>query len=129
MKRLNFICTAFAVAAVVACDPAETKPLDFPVVGEIALSGESTNAASKSWYPGEQIGVFVTSDGIAQVNLLYTPSEVCEDKSTEANGAKFWMFGDPVGNVALNASSEKAGFKQGVITYMLTRHTMQLQQM
>ena len=119
MKRLNyFVCAAFAVAAVVACDPAEDQPKDFPVQGEILLSGESTNAATASWYPGEQLGVFVTSDGIAQVNLLYTPSEVCEDKSVllDENDptSKFWMFGDPVGNVALNASSEKAGFKQGV---------------
>lgn len=119
MKRLNyFVCAAFAVAAVVACDPAETKPQDFPVQGEILLSGESTNAATASWYPGEQLGVFVTSDGIAQVNLLYTPSETCADNSAllDPNDptSKYWMFGDPVGNVALNASSEKAGFKQGV---------------
>ena len=114
MKRLNyFVCAALAVAAAVGCNEKE-GPQDFPVVGEITLCGESTNAATNSWYPGEKVGVFVTSDGVPQVNLLYTPSEVCEDKSTEANGAKYWMFGDPVGNVALNASSEKAGFKQGV---------------
>ena len=118
MKRLNyFVCAALAVAAVVACDPAEDQPKDFPVVGEIALSGESTNAATGSWYPGEQLGVFVTSEGVAQVNLLYTPSETCADNSVLLDEtdptSKYWMFGDPVGNVALNASSEKAGFKQG----------------
>jgi len=119
MKRLNyFICAAFAVAATVACDPAEDQPKDFPVVGEIALSGESTNAATNSWYPGEKLGVFVTSDGLTQSNLLYTPSETCADNSVllDENDptSKYWMFGDPVGNVALTASAEKAGFKQGV---------------
>ena len=117
MKRLNFvICAALAIAGVVACE--EKGPVDFPVVGEIALTGESTNAAAKSWYPGEKLGVFVTSDGVAQVNLLYTPSETCADNSVllDENDptSKYWMFGDPVGNVALNASAEKAGFKQGV---------------
>ena len=117
MKRLNlFVCAALSVAAV-ACDQNEPV-VDFPIVGDFSLTGESTNAATNSWYPGEQLGVFVTSDGVTQANLLYTPSETCSDNSVLLDetdpSSKYWMFGDPIGNVALNASAEKAGFKQGV---------------
>lgn len=112
MKRLNLIiCAALAIAAAASC---EKSPQDFPIVGNFTLTGESTNASTSSWYPDEKIGVFVTSDGIAQSNLLYTPSESCEDKSVDLDGSKYWMFGDPVGNVTLNAKGEAAGFKQGV---------------
>lgn len=47
MKRLNFmLCAALAIAGVVACE--EKGPVDFPVVGEIALTGESSNFATSS---------------------------------------------------------------------------------
>lgn len=117
MKRLSlFLCAALAIAGVVSCE--EDGPVDFPIVGDFTLTGESTNAATSSWYPGEQIGVFVTSDGVTQTNLLYAPSETCEDKSVllDENDptSKYWMFGDPVGNVALTPKDKAAGFKQGV---------------
>ncbi len=87
MKRLNyFVCAAFAIAAAVACDPAEEGPKDFPIVGEFSLYGELA--------PATQVGVYVTSDGIEQSNLLYT--------AAEGEGA-----------VELQAGDVKAGFKQG----------------
>ena len=87
MKRLNyFVCAAFAIAAAVACDPVEEGPKDFPIVGEFSLYGELA--------PATQVGVYVTSDGIEQSNLLYT--------AAEGEGA-----------VELQAGDVKAGFKQG----------------
>ena len=112
MKRLNlFLCAALAIAGVVSCE--EDGPVDFPIVGDFALTGESTNFATSSWYPAEQLGVFVTSDGIEQANLLYAPSETCEDLSMDVEGSKFYMYGDAVGNVTLTAKGVAAGFKKG----------------
>lgn len=109
------LCAALAIAGVVACE--EKGPVDFPVVGEIALTGESSNFATSSWYPEEQLGVFVTSEGVTQANLLYAPSETCADNSLLLDpndpSSKYWMFGDAVGNVALTAKGEAAGFKKG----------------
>lgn len=93
MKRLNyFIGAALAIAAAVSCDK-EPDVVDFPIVGDFVLYGES---AEGTWAENTSVGVFVTSDGVAQSNLEYTPA------STEATGS-----------VQLNAKSEKAGFKQG----------------
>lgn len=111
MKRIFFF--AALVFAAASC---EKTPQDFPIVGNFTLTGESTNASTSSWYPGEQIGVFVTSDGVAQTNLLYVPSETCADESMDLDGSKYWMFGDAIGNVTLTAKGEAAGFKQGVHT-------------
>lgn len=114
MKRLNLIVVAaLAIAGAASC---EKQPTDFPIVGNLTLTGESANCNTKSWYPGEQLGVFVTSDGLTQTNLIYAPSETCTDESVDLDGSKYWMYGDPVGNVALNAKTEAAGFKQGVHT-------------
>lgn len=93
MKRLNyFIGAALAIAAAVSCNK-EPEVVDFPIVGDFTLYGES---AEGTWAKNTSVGVFVTSDGVAQTNLEYTPA------STEATGS-----------VQLNAKSEKAGFKQG----------------
>lgn len=93
MKRLNyFIGAALAIAAAVSCNK-EPEVVDFPIVGDFTLYGES---AEGTWAANTSVGVFVTSDGVAQTNLEYTPA------STEATGS-----------VQLNAKSEKAGFKQG----------------
>ena len=87
MNKLNFFFgAALAIATVVACDPAEEGPKDFPIKGEFSLYAEGVTAADA--------GVFVTSEGVMQANLAYTVAE--------GEGA-----------VALTAVGEKAGFKQG----------------
>jgi hypothetical protein len=84
MKKNYFFSAVLAIAAAVACT--EKGPVDFPIQGDFTLYGE--NVAE------QQVGVFVTSDGLPQTNLLYTAA-----KGTDA--------------VALTAKAEKAGFKQG----------------
>ena len=84
MKKNYFFSAVLAIAAAVACT--EKGPVDYPIQGEFTLYGE--NVAE------QQVGVFVTSEGLSQNNLLYTA-----DKGT--------------GAVALTAKAEKAGFKQG----------------
>lgn len=87
MKKINyFFGAALLIVAAVACQPKNNGPVDYPVQGELKLYGE--NVAE------QQVGVFVTSDGLPQENLLYT-------------GAK------GTGAVALTAKADKAGFKQG----------------
>lgn len=93
MKRLNyFVCAALAIAAFAACEN-EPEVVDFPIVGDLTLYGTSAQGA---WAEGDEVGVFVTSDGVAQSNLAYVPASVGVEES-----------------VALNAKGEKAGFKQG----------------
>ena len=84
MKKNFFFSAVLAIAAAVACT--EKGPVDYPVQGTFTLYGE--NVAE------QQVGVFVTSDGLPQNNLLYTAAK-----------------GE--GSVALTAKADKAGFKQG----------------
>ena len=84
MKKNYFFSAVLAIAAAVACT--EKGPVDFPIQGDLTLYGENV--------AGQEVGVFVTSDGLPQSNLLYT--------AAEGEGA-----------VALTAKAEKAGFKQG----------------
>ena len=84
MKKNYFFSAVLAIAATVACT--EKGPVDFPIQGDFTLYGE--NVAE------QEVGVFVTSEGLPQSNLLYT--------AAEGEGA-----------VALTAKAEKAGFKQG----------------
>jgi hypothetical protein len=84
MKKNFFFSAVLAIAAAVACT--EKGPVDFPIQGDLTLYGENV--------AGQEVGVFVTSDGLPQSNLLYT--------AAEGEGA-----------VALTAKAEKAGFKQG----------------
>lgn len=93
MKHLNYlVCAALATAAAAACDN-EPEIVDFPIVGDLTLYGSSAQGA---WAEGDEIGIFVTSDGVAQSNLAYVPASFDVEES-----------------VALNAKGEKAGFKQG----------------
>ena len=86
MKKNYFFSAVLAIAATVACT--EKGPVDFPIQGDLTLYGENV--------AGQEVGVFVTSDGLPQSNLLYTAAE-----------------GEGDGAVALTAKAEKAGFKQG----------------
>lgn len=84
MKKNFFFSAVLAIAAAVACT--EKGPVDFPIQGSFSLYGENV--------AGQEVGVFVTSEGLPQSNLLYN--------AAEGEGA-----------VALTAKAEKAGFKQG----------------
>lgn len=83
MKKNYFFSAVLAIAAAVACT--EKGPVDYPIQGSFSLYGENVTG---------KVGVFVTSDGIMQTNLLYNAAE-------------------GTGAVALNAAGTKAGFKQG----------------
>lgn len=83
MKKNFFFSAVLAIAAAVACT--EKGPVDYPIQGSFSLYGENVTG---------KVGVFVTSDGIMQTNLLYNAAE-------------------GTGAVALNAAGTKAGFKQG----------------
>jgi hypothetical protein len=84
MKKNFFFSAVLAIAAAVACT--EKGPVDFPIQGSFTLYGENV--------AGQEVGVFVTSEGLPQSNLLYN--------AAEGEGA-----------VELTAKAEKAGFKQG----------------
>lgn len=116
MKRLNLIvCAALAIAAAASCDK---DPVDFPIVGDLTLSASYNNYVhgDQGWIEKDALGVFVTSDGVAQNNLQYAPSAFCplvqnqyvQDMSSYASDKAVTE------TTVLNAKGEKAGFKQGV---------------
>ena len=109
MKR--FILLAILVIAAASCE--KGVYVDYPVVGNISITGISRNSSTSSWYPGEQIGVFVRSEGFPQDNLLYTPSETRKDESLKVKGKLYHMYGIPVGNTVLNPHGEAVAFKHG----------------
>lgn len=120
MKRIfNFACVALAIVTATSCDPAN-EIVDFPITDNFSISGSYLafiHGGGYGWQNGEQIGVFVTSDGVTQANLLYTPSDT--SKVEIVTGTDYW--GEPfemeertvVEDVVLNAADEVAGFKKG----------------
>lgn len=77
-KTLKFLLTAFVAVIAAGCKEDE-GPVDYPVTGNLNISGRYVTYlhGSQGWVKEDQIGVFVTSDGIEQANLLYEPSEIC----------------------------------------------------
>ena len=103
-----------------ACDPVEQGPVDFPIEGNFTISASYTamvHGGGYGWRNGEQIGVFVTSEGVTQANLLYNPSDT--SKVEIITGTDYW--GDPyemedrsiIGDVELTPAAEAAGYKKG----------------
>ena len=77
-KTLKFLLTAFVAVIAAGCKEDE-GPVDYPVIGNLNISGRYVTYlhGKQGWVEEDQIGVFVTSDGIEQANLLYEPSEIC----------------------------------------------------
>ena len=92
MKNLiKFSFVAAAIALATACDPAEQGPVDYPIEGNFTISASYSamvHGGGYGWRIGEKIGVFVTSEGVAQANLLYTPSDT--SKVTIVTGTDYF---------------------------------------
>lgn len=121
MKRIfNFACVALAIVTATSCDP-ENEIVDFPITDNFSISASYLafiHGGGYGWQNGEQIGVFVTSDGVTQANLLYTPSDT--SKVEIVTGTNPYTGEDyeeevrsVVEDVVLNAADEVAGFKKG----------------
>lgn len=115
MKRLNLIVVAaLAIAGAASC---EKQPTDFPIVGDLTISASYNNYVhgDQGWIENDQLGVFVTSDGVAQNNLLYAPSQFCPLVPNKYVPEMLGYDAEKIieGAVILNAKGEKAGFKQG----------------
>lgn len=121
MKRIfNFACVALAIVTATSCDP-ENEIVDFPITDNFSISASYlayVHGDGYGWRDGEQIGVFVTSDGVTQANLLYTPSDT--SKVEIVTGTNPYTGQDyeeevrsGVEDVVLNAADEVAGFKKG----------------
>ena len=116
-KTLKFLLTAFVAVIAAGCKEDE-GPVDYPITGNLNISGRYVTYlhGSQGWVEEDQIGVFVTSDGIEQANLLYEPSEICPATPNE------WVEGYysyeeenyKDGDILLNpVGGAAAGFKQG----------------
>lgn len=116
-KTLKFLLTAFVAVIAAGCKEDE-GPVDYPVIGNLNISGRYVTYlhGKQGWVKEDQIGVFVTSDGIEQANLLYEPSEICPATPNEnlegyySYEAENYKDGDILLNPVGGAS---AGFKQG----------------
>ena len=108
---------ASCAAAVVGCDEKEPEIVDFPVVGNLNISGRYVTYlhGSQGWIEEDRIGVFVTSDGVEQVNLPYVPSEVCPAEPNEYVEGYYQYDEEKYqdGDILLTPEGQAAGFKQG----------------
>lgn len=97
MKKLSyFIVAATLVGGLMACQ--KTEPVvDYPIQGVFTLQGtyDTYSHGIQGWTEEDEIGVYVTSEGVAQTNLKYVPSS-------------------PVKSTTFKAIGDEAGFKQGV---------------
>lgn len=97
MKKLSyFIVAATLVGGLMACQ--KTEPVvDYPIQGVFTLQGtyKTYSHGLQGWTKEDEIGVYVTSEGVAQTNLKYVPSSLVESTTFKAIG-------------------DEAGFKQGV---------------
>lgn len=97
MKKLSyFIVAATLVGGLMACQ--KTEPVvDYPIQGVFTLQGtyKTYSHGLQGWTEEDEIGVYVTSEGVAQTNLKYVPSSHVESTTFKAIG-------------------DEAGFKQGV---------------
>ena len=117
-KTLKFLLTAFVAVIAAGCKEDE-GPVDYPVTGNLNISGRYVTYlhGSQGWVEEDQIGVFVTSDGIEQANLLYEPSEICPATPNEWAEGLFSYEEENYkdGDILLNpvGGGAAAGFKQG----------------
>lgn len=114
MKRIyRFVCAAFAIAAAAGCEK-EQKVTDFPIQGELSISGKYVTYLHgyQGWIAEDEIGVFVTSDGVEQCNLQYVPSEYCP--TVEGSGSLIYDTENyKNSDILLSPKGNAAGFKQG----------------
>lgn len=115
MKRLSyFLCAALVAFGAASCEKTP-EVVDFPVVGPLTLGGtyDTYVHGSQGWIEEDELGLYVTSDGVAQVNLEYAPVEFSKlEESPYMPG--YFIYGDPVLTTTFKAVGEQAGFKQGV---------------
>ncbi len=117
MKRINkILCAAFVVALAASCEKTP-QVVDFPIQGDLNISGKYVNYlhGTQGWIAEDKVGVFVTSDGVEQANLQYVPSEICEASPNQYVDGYFSYEEEnyKAEEVALTAVGDKAGFKQG----------------
>ena len=122
MKRLNyFVSAALAIVFAASCEPQTPEVVDYPIEGNFTISAEYSayvHGGGYGWRNGEQIGVFVTSEGVTQANLLYTPSDTSKVEiltGTNPYTGEEYELEDRsyVGDVELTPASTAAGFKKG----------------
>ena len=106
---------ALALTATSCSD--DDEEVDFPIVGDISMSGlyNEYSHGSNGWYDTDKIGVFVTSDGKTQLNIPYAPSEASKTILSKMDDLEYYDYeGEATGDTPLKAlSSVKAGFKSG----------------
>lgn len=114
MKKLSyFIVAATLVGGLMACQ--KTEPVvDYPIQGVFTLQGtyDTYSHGIQGWIQEDEIGVYVTSEGVAQTNLKYVPSSYSVlEESQYVPG--YFVYGDPVLTTTFKAVGQEAGFKQG----------------
>lgn len=114
MKKLSyFIVAATLVGGLMACQ--KTEPVvDYPIQGVFTLQGtyNTYSHGVQGWIQEDEIGVYVTSEGVAQTNLKYTPTSYSVlEESPYLPG--YFIYGDPVLTTTFKAVGQEAGFKQG----------------
>lgn len=115
MKKLSYFIVAVTLVGggLMACQ--KTEPVvDYPIQGVFTLQGtyNTYSHGIQGWIQEDEIGVYVTSEGVAQTNLKYTPTSYSVlEESPYLPG--YFVYGDPVLTTTFKAVGQEAGFKQG----------------
>lgn len=115
MKKLSYFIVAATLVGggLMACQ--KTEPVvDYPIQGVFTLQGtyNTYSHGLQGWIQEDEIGVYVTSEGVAQTNLQYTPTSYSVlEESPYVPGV--FVYGDPVLTTTFKAVGQEAGFKQG----------------
>lgn len=115
MKKLSYFIVAATLVGggLMACQ--KTEPVvDYPIQGVFTLQGtyNTYSHGVQGWIQEDEIGVYVTSEGVAQTNLKYTPTSYSVlEESPYLPG--YFIYGNPVLTTTFKAVGQEAGFKQG----------------
>lgn len=115
MKKLSYFIVAATLVGggLMACQ--KTEPVvDYPIQGVFTLQGtyDTYSHGLQGWIQEDEIGVYVTSEGVAQTNLKYTPTSYSVlEESSDYPG--YFYYGTPVLTTTFKAVGQEAGFKQG----------------
>lgn len=109
-----------SLAAIALVFASCSKDNDPKIIGDFSISGQAATGAGRfsTWIPEDSLGVFVTSKGKTQENLLYFPSEHASYNEDYISRAGYYAIADgtSVGDVLLRPATEAAGFKKGTHT-------------
>ena len=117
MKKLSYFIVAATLVGggLISCQKTKNPEVDFPIQGVFTLQGtyDTYSHGEQGWIEEDEIGIYVTSDGIAQTNLKYVPSSFTASVESPYVPGYFIYQKPYILTTTFKAVGDEAGFKQG----------------